>query len=386
MPTAEINVFNPVMIHFGNGIINMAGEIAKKYSGVALVVTGGESMQKTGALERLLKILKDSGIKTFVYDGITPNPTCDEIDEAAKMAREKGAGLVIGLGGGSPMDSAKATAVAAKGNVPVWEYLKNPAKDALPVITVASTSGSGSEVNRYSVMTNPKTCEKPGFGYECMYPKEAIIDPEITATMPPFVTASTGFDVFVHSLEASAGKAANVFSKAYSLQAFHLLKNNLEKAYNEPENLEARGKMALASAFAGLAINISGVGIIHGLEHPVSGNYPKVAHGAGLAALAAPSLKYNFETCKRNYMLIAKHMGVKRMDKPDDEYALAFIEKIGDMLKAVNLGLRLKDLGIEREKLPKIAKEAFTTMKFAMENNPVTVSEADALKILEASY
>jgi Alcohol dehydrogenase, class IV len=119
-------------------------------------------MQKTGTLDRLVKILKDAGVAPIIFDGITPNPTTYEIDSAAGIAREKGVGLIIGLGGGSPLDSAKAVAVAAKGNIPVWEYLKTPAKEALPVITVVSTSGTGSEVNRYSVMTNPETKEKPG--------------------------------------------------------------------------------------------------------------------------------------------------------------------------------------------------------------------------------
>ncbi|MDA8298468.1 MAG: iron-containing alcohol dehydrogenase, partial [Deltaproteobacteria bacterium] len=167
----KFTIYNPVKIHFGAGIISEAGKIAKKYSDNVLIVTGKNSMQKTGTLDKLVKILKESGITVTIYDGITPNPTITEIDEAAKIAKQKGVGLIIGLGGGSPLDSAKAIAVAAKGDIPVWEYLKTQANDAIPVITIVSTSGTGSEVNRYSVMSNPATGEKPGFGYECMYPK-----------------------------------------------------------------------------------------------------------------------------------------------------------------------------------------------------------------------
>lgn len=261
----SFNIYNPVKIHFGAGIISKTGKIAKKYSDNALIVTGKNSMQKTGTLDKLVKILKESGITVTVYDGITPNPTITEIDEAAKIAKQKGVGLIIGLGGGSPLDSAKAIAVAAKGDIPVWEYLKTQANNAIPVITIVSTSGTGSEVNRYSVMSNPETGEKPGFGYECMYPKEAIIDPEITSSMPPYVTATTGFDVFVHIFEAFTGKAKNEFSTAYCMQAFYLLKDNLIKAYNEPDNMQARGNMALASSLAGLAIDLSGVGIMHAM-------------------------------------------------------------------------------------------------------------------------
>ncbi len=381
-----LNIYNPVKIHFGAGLIGETGKIAKKYSDTALIVTGKNSMQKTGTLDRLVKILKDAGIAPIIFDGITPNPTTYEIDSAAGIAREKGVGLIIGLGGGSPLDSAKAVAVAAKGNIPVWEYLKTPAKEALPVITVVSTSGTGSEVNRYSVMTNPETKEKPGFGYECMYPKEAVIDPEIMLSMPAYVTAATGFDVFVHIFEAFTGKAKNAFSSAYCMQAFYLLKDNLIKAYNEPNNIEARGNMATASALAGLAIDISGVGIMHAMEHPVSGNYPKAAHGAGLAALAVESMKYNLNACKKDFMLIAHHFGIKRAGKSDDEYAWSLIEKIKEMLSDLNLNIRLKDLGVEKDKLRKIAKEAFDTMGFAIQNNPAEAGENEVLKLLENSY
>ncbi len=382
----KFTIYNPVKIHFGAGIISEAGKIAKKYSDNVLIVTGKNSMQKTGTLDKLVKILKESGITVTIYDGITPNPTITEIDEAAKIAKQKGVGLIIGLGGGSPLDSAKAIAVAAKGDIPVWEYLKTLANEAIPVITVVSTSGTGSEVNRYSVMTNPATGEKPGFGYECMYPKEAIIDPEITSSMPPYVTASTGFDVFVHIFEAFTGKAKNEFSAAYCMQAFYLLKDNLINAYSEPDNMQARGNMALASALAGLAIDISGVGIMHAMEHPISGNYPNIAHGAGLAVLALESMKYNLNACKRDYMLIAHHFGIKRAGKSDDEYAMSLIEKTKDILTALNLNVKLKDLGVEKDKLQKIAKEAFNTMGFAIANNPENIDENGVLKLLQNSY
>ncbi|MHB1703472.1 MAG: iron-containing alcohol dehydrogenase [bacterium] len=382
----KFTIYNPVKIHFGAGIISEAGKIAKKYSDNVLIVTGKNSMQKTGTLDKLVKILKESGITVTIYDGITPNPTITEIDEAAKIAKQKGVGLIIGLGGGSPLDSAKAIAVAAKGDIPVWEYLKTQANDAIPVITIVSTSGTGSEVNRYSVMSNPATGEKPGFGYECMYPKEAIIDPEITSSMPNYVTATTGFDVFVHIFEAFTGKAKNEFSTTYCMQAFYLLKDNLIKAYSEPDNMQARGNMALASALAGLAIDISGVGIMHAMEHPVSGNYPNVAHGAGLAVLALESMKYNLNACKRDYMLIAHHFGIKRAGKSDDEYAMSLIEKTEDILTALNINVKLKDLGVEKDKLQKIAKEAFATMGFAIENNPAEIDENGILRLLENSY
>ena len=382
----KFTIYNPVKIHFGAGIISEAGKIAKKYSDNVLIVTGKNSMQKTGTLDKLVKILKESGITVTIYDGITPNPTITEIDEAAKIAKQKGVGLIIGLGGGSPLDSAKAIAVAAKGDIPVWEYLKTQANDAIPVITIVSTSGTGSEVNRYSVMSNPATGEKPGFGYECMYPKEAIIDPEITSSMPNYVTATTGFDVFVHIFEAFTGKAKNEFSTTYCMQAFYLLKDNLIKAYSEPDNMQARGNMALASALAGLAIDISGVGIMHAMEHPVSGNYPNVAHGAGLAVLALESMKYNLNACKRDYMLIAHHFGIKRAGKSDDEYAMSLIEKTEDILTALNINVKLKDLGVEKDKLQKIAKEAFNTMGFAIANNPENIDENGVLKLLQNSY
>ncbi len=386
MESMNINVFNPTKIHFGNGCINDAGKIAIKYSDNALIITGKSSMRKSGTLDRLVKIMRNAGVNPIIFDKITPNPTIDEIDNAADIAKEKAVGLIIGLGGGSSLDSAKAIAVAAKGNIPVWEYLNVHTSDALPVITIVSTSGTGSEVNRYAVMTNPRTEEKPGFGYECMYPKEAIIDPEIMTSMPAYVTATTGFDVFIHILEAFTGKTRNAFSSAYCMQAFYLLRDNIIKAYNEPHNLDARGNMALASALAGLAIDLSGVGIMHALEHPLSGHYTNIAHGAGLAALTVESMKFNLEACKRDFMLIAHHFGIKRAGRNDDEYAYSLIEKTQELLTSLNLNISLKDLGVEKSALPKVAEGAFTTMGFAVQNNPAPASEQTALMLLEKSY
>ncbi|MHB1693217.1 MAG: iron-containing alcohol dehydrogenase [bacterium] len=384
----SFDFFNPVRIHFGIDSLQDAGKIAKKYGTHALIVTGKSSMQKSGVLDKLVKILKDEGVNSIVFSDITPNPTVDEIDAAAKLAKEKNIDLIIGLGGGSPLDSSKAIAVAAKGNIPVWDYLKVEPKGALPVITIVSTSGTGSEVNRFSVMTNTKTGEKPGFGYECMYPKEAIIDPVIMQSMPQYVTATTGFDVFVHVLEAYAGKISNPIADSYCEKAFALLRESFIAACNEPENIKARSDMAIASALAGLAIDSAGVGIIHALEHPVSGNFPNIAHGAGLAALIIASMELNIKdkTCREKYAKVAHIFGKIKGNKTEEDMAYELIETVKKMLSDVGLNVKLKDLGVGEDKLEKIAKEAFTTMNFAVLNNPVEIGDKEALKLLKSSF
>jgi len=380
--------FNPVRINFGINSLQDAGKIAVKYGKNALIVTGKSSMQKSGVLDKLVGILQKSGVNSITFSDITPNPTVDEIDIAAEIARTNHIDLIIGLGGGSALDSSKAVAVAAKGDRTVWEYLKIEPKSALPVITIVSTSGTGSEVNRFSVMTNAKTGEKPGFGYECMYPKEAIIDPVIMQSMPKYVTATTGFDVFVHSLEAYTGKMSNPIADSYCEKAFALLKESLVAAYNEPENIKARSDMAAASALAGLAIDSAGVGIIHALEHPVSGNFPNIAHGAGLAALTVASMKLNINdrTAKEKYARAAHIFGKIKGNKTEDNMAYELIETVKKMLTDIDLNVSLEDLKVSQDKLEKIAKESFTTMNFAVLNNPVQVDENGALKLLKDSF
>jgi alcohol dehydrogenase class IV len=380
--------FNPVRINFGINSLQDAGKIAVKYGKNALIVTGKSSMQKSGVLDKLVGILQKSGVNSITFSDITPNPTVDEIDIAAEIARTNHIDLIIGLGGGSALDSSKAVAVAAKGDRTVWEYLKIEPKSALPVITIVSTSGTGSEVNRFSVMTNAKTGEKPGFGYECMYPKEAIIDPVIMQSMPKYVTATTGFDVFVHSLEAYTGKMSNPIADSYCEKAFALLKESLVAAYNEPENIKARSDMAAASSLAGLAIDSAGVGIIHALEHPVSGNFPNIAHGAGLAALTVASMKLNINdrTAKEKYARAAHIFGKIKGNKTEDNMAYELIETVKKMLTDIDLNVSLEDLKVSQDKLEKIAKESFTTMNFAVLNNPVQVDENGALKLLKDSF
>ncbi|RZD16287.1 MAG: iron-containing alcohol dehydrogenase [Candidatus Acididesulfobacter guangdongensis] len=380
--------FNPVRINFGVNSLQDAGKMSRKYGKNALIVTGKSSMHKSGVLDKLIDILQKSDVRSIVFSDITPNPTVSEIDAAAAIARTNHIDLIIGLGGGSALDSAKAIAVAAKGDRSVWEYLKIEPESALPVITIVSTSGTGSEVNRFSVMTNAKTGEKPGFGYECMYPKEAIIDPVIMQSMPAYVTATTGFDVFVHSLEAYTGRISNPIADSYCEKAFALLKESLVTAYNEPENIKARTDMAAASALAGLAIDSAGVGIIHALEHPVSGNFPNIAHGAGLAALTVESMKLNIndKTAKEKYARAAHIFGKIKGNKTEGDMAYELIETVKKMLKDVNLNVSLEGLKVSEDKLEKIAKEAFTTMDFAVLNNPVQVDENGALKLLKDSF
>jgi alcohol dehydrogenase class IV len=384
----SFNFFNPVRINFGTDSLQEAGKIARKYGTNALIVTGKSSMQKFGVLDKLTCILQKSGVNSIVFSDITPNPTVGEIDMAAKVARTNHVDLIIGLGGGSPLDSSKAVAVAAKDNISVWDYLKREPKSALPVITIVSTSGTGSEVNRFSVMTNTKTGEKPGFGYECMYPKESIIDPVIMQSMPKYVTATTGFDVFVHSLEAYTGSLSNPIADSYCEKAFTLLKESLVTAYNEPENIKARSDMAAASALAGLAIDSAGVGIIHALEHPVSGNFPNIAHGAGLAALTVESMKLNInnKTTKEKYARVAHIFGKIKGNKTEEDMAYELLETVKKILTVLNLNVSLKDLKVNEAQLEKIAKEAFTTMNFAVLNNPVQIDENNALKLLKDSF
>jgi len=336
-------------------------------------------MQKHGFLDDLRTSLDEAGVRHVTYDEIGPNPVTSTVDRGAHLARKENCDLVIGLGGGSPMDSAKAIAVAAVEGTPFWRFapggdadLKNA--DALPIMCLPSTSGTGSEVDQYAVVSNPETEEKPGLGTESMYPAEAIVDPEITHTMPPHLTATTGVDVLIHALEALVSTESNPMTDAQSRESLRLVGTHLRDAYRDPDRKSREG-MAAASTLAGMAISSAGTGLVHALEHPVSGHHREIAHAEGLAALTLPVIRYNRETCREKYRDAAELLGGNDLEKT-----------VQELLKDLDMPTSLKELDVTEEELEEVAEDATRTMEDAMECNPADAEKKDLARILRKAH
>ena len=382
---AIVNEYRPVEIYFGEGAVKKAGEVGRRFGFKALIVTGRKSTKVSGALDKLTKSLDEHGIRYVIYDEITPNPTDKQVNKGADIAVREKVDFIIGIGGGSVLDAAKAISIVSSNEGYAWDYVRYPEGSRLipylnrPVITIPTTAGTGSEVNRYSVLTNPMTKEKMVISHSLNYPKVALVDPELTYTMPPELTAITGFDALMHALESLTNKRENFIAEEYAVKAAQLISKWLPVAYEEPENREARRYMSYAAMLAGIAIDHLGVALIHAMEHPVSGHYPNVAHAEGLSALSTYITAFNYKGNPEKYALFAKLLGEEEKPHRAVDALIKFIERF-------NLPKTLKELGVEKEKLERLAEDVYMCGRTAFTVNPVEVDMDTVYELYERAY
>ncbi len=389
----EFEHYNPVKLVFGPGSLDKLGDEAKVYGKSALLVTGKSSMEKAGITQRVKGILEASGVTPHIYNKITPNPEVDHLENGAMLANEHNCDMIIGLGGGSVLDSAKGIAVAAVEGGPIWRFTscvpeeeREAPDSALPVITITTTSGTGSHVNEFTVVTNPETKEKTGFGAPCMFPKATIVDPSLMVSLPAKMTAIVGFDALVHAIEAYTGKRSQPISDAYCQQAIRIIATTLPGVVQNGQDIELREKMSIADTLAGLAVSAAGVGLIHAIEHPISGHLPKVSHAEGMAAIAIQVMKFNFQSCLEKYAHVAELFGENIKDMEKEKAAETGIVVVRRLLEAIGLKVSLKDIGVNEKLVDPIAKDAFKTMGFAVDNNARGSNHGNVIKILMDSF
>ncbi len=381
-----INFYRPVEIFFGKGALDKAGEVARRYGFKVLIVTGKESAKRNGALDRLIRSLNAHGIQEYIlYDEVIPNPTAEVVNRGAEIAVREKVDLIVGIGGGSALDSAKAISIVSSNEGSAWDYVKYPEGPRLvpylnrPVVCIPTTAGTGSEVDRYSVITNPLRKEKLVISHSLNYPKVALIDPELTFSMDRSLTAITGFDALTHALESLTNRAENFMAEEYSVRAIELISRWLPVALEEPENYRARERLSYASMLAGIAIDHLGVALIHAMEHPVSAHYPSVAHGLGLAILAPYVTEFNYKGNPEKYALFAKLMGYE--EKPH----LA-VEALVNFLERIELLNTLKDVGVEEEKLDRLTEDVYMLSRHSFMLNPVEPDLDDIRKLYQRAY
>lgn len=385
----QFTYFLPTKIVFGVGKINEIGNLSKGLGKKALIVTGGKSAKSTGTLDKVLKSLEKNGIEHAHFDKIVPNPLSTTVDDGAKVAKAEKCDFVIGIGGGSPIDSAKMIAVVAKSGGNCWDYTnvgggKVP-KDALPIIAIPTTHGTGTEADPFAVVTNPKTNEKIGVGFDVTFPKVSIVDPELMVTLPPNQTASTGMDAFYHAIESYVNLNHQPTSDLLALEAISLINTYLPIAYKDGKNIEARTALAWASTAAGICETLSGCIANHSLEHPVSGHY-NVTHGVGLCATGPTLFEYILPHVKERLAKVALTMGAPSSITDVEELAHSAIELIRKLQKSVDLDVSLSKLGVEKAKISQLASDAMRTMGGLIEVTPGNLKIGDLERIYERSF
>jgi len=382
----KFNHFIPTNILFGSGKLNALAKAPLPGKKALLVISSGKSVRASGALDRTVDALTKQGVAVVLFDKVQANPTLDQVMAGAQLARENGCDFVVALGGGSPIDAAKAMAVMAHNPGNYWDYIasgtgkaKAIEKPVLPIVAITTTAGTGTETDPWAVVTNEATHEKTGFGVPQMFPVLAIVDPELMLSVPPTFTAYQGFDALFHSVEGYIANVATPISDLYALKAVALVGAYLPKAVANGKDLEARTQVALANTLSGMVESTSCCTSEHSLEHALSAYHSDLPHGAGLIML---SLAYHahFEAlAPARYQDLARALGAK----PGQSFTAA----LAALQAACGVAdLKLSDYGVTRAELPTIAANARETMGDLYALDPVPLSDAQALAILEKAY
>jgi len=371
-------------IRFGCGAVSEVGEVAKKTGGKRALLVTDAVLAEMKTAERIEKLLKDAGIQTWVFSDVEPEPSVETTDAAAELAREKGCDLVVGLGGGSSMDVAKAVSVLVTndGSAARYQGLGLVEKAGVPKIMIPTTAGTGSEVTFTSVLIRKSDGFKGGINDEKLFPDYSILDPELTVTMPPRVTAATGMDALIHALEAYVGRQASPFSDMFAEEALVRIGRWIRVAVKNGRDIEARSEMMLAALYGGIALANAGVGACHALSYPLGAVYG-VGHGVGNALLIPYVARYNCQAAPERYADAAELLGYLQ-DGSDPLFERA--ELCADVLEELVFDLELPatledlDVGITPESLEGLAEKAMAVSR-PMENNPREMKAEDCVNI-----
>lgn len=386
---------NPIFsVHIPTKILFGCGELKKlateKLPGkkALIVISGGTAMKKYGYLDKVIGLLKENNVTSIVFDKILPNPIKSHVMEAATVCRENQCDFVVGLGGGSSIDSAKSIAVMACNEGDYWDYINGgtgkgrPVTKALPVVAIPTTAGTGTEADPWTVITNEERQEKIGFGNELTFPVLSIVDPELMVSIPPHLTAYQGFDAFFHASEGFIANCATPISDLYALEAIRLLYKYLPVAVKDGKDLKARAKVAWASTLAGLVEATSSCTSEHSLEHAMSAYYPELPHGAGLIAISENYFETFRNDSMKRYMKMAEIMTQQKSNRPSD-----FIDALVRMQKECDVyGLKLSIWGLKEEDFPKMVQNARETMGGLFLFDPRPMTDEEVLNIYKKSY
>lgn len=365
----------PADLRFGRGLADKIGDICKEIGGEnVLVVTGTGSTKRSGLLDRVLVSLKAAGLGAAVFDKVTQNPLTTTVYEGVELAKAEGCGVILGVGGGSIMDAAKAIAFCTVNAGDVSDYIfgKKQGAGALPIVLLPTTCGTGSEGNQIAVLTNPETKDKKALYTMQVMPRVSVIDPDVMTTMPKSVLSSVGFDAFTHSLEAYTSKKANPITDAQALLGMQLLADDLPKLVSGEGGAAEWEAVSLAATLGGMVIGAAGVSAAHGMEHPASG-LKNIVHGRGLAALTPPIVERLATADPEKFARVSVLLGGSGTEDCADS--------IRRFLKAIDLSVKLGDLGITAEDVPWMTENCMKISIGNLKNAPVTFSREEVEQI-----
>ncbi|WP_157273067.1 iron-containing alcohol dehydrogenase [Neobacillus bataviensis] len=385
MTTVPFKYFMPTQVECGAGISEKTGEIVKDLGVARLLIITDKGVRAAGLLDGIEKSLTAVNLDYEIFDEVEPNPSAETIHKGVDYLKEHKCEAVIAVGGGSSIDTAKGVAVMAvnPGHILDYEGAGKVTVPPLPIIAIPTTAGTGSETTNSTVITNKETSFKLAVLSPLLFPKIALLDPNLILHLPQEITAATGMDALTHAIESYTSKAANPVSQAFAMQAIKMIGENLTKSYFVGTDLESREKMLVASMLAGVAFSQSRLGNVHAISHTFGGTF-NIPHGIANAALLPFVMRFNLPACADQYKDTTIALGKDVTGLSTLEAAEKAIETVIEMNQAMNIPLNIKDLGVSLEYLPKLVKDSMRSGNVLI--NPRLTKPADIQSIIENAY
>ena len=366
---------------FAAGAIDRAGELARAIGTSALLVTD-PGIVAAGHVERARRSLDAAEVSVTIFDKVRENPTTREVDECLEVARAVRPDLIIGLGGGSSMDTAKGCNFILTNGGRMQDYwgVGKATKPMLPLIAVPTTAGTGSECQSFALIADERTHQKMACGDPKAAPRVAILDPTLTVTQPRQVAACTGIDAVAHAVETAVTKKRNELSWLYSREAFRLTAGNLDNVLERPDNLEARAAMQLGAAYAGMAIENSMLGAAHSAANPLTARFD-IVHGQAVGMMLPHVVRFNAQQpdAEEIYAELARFAGLADRKDCAELAVEALIARIESLLQAGRMVPSLSALNVPPSRLPKLAEEAAGQWTAQFNPRRITASDFEAI-------
>lgn len=382
---------SPTELLFGAGMLNELSKQKLPGNKALLLISNGSSVKKYGTLKRVEEQLQEAHKEYVICANIHENPSREVVMEAAQIAKTESCDFIVALGGGAVLDAAVAVSAMATNPGDLWDYvnggtgkgmrLVNP---GLPIVTIATSSGTGSEINCWGVISNHQTNEKIGFGYPELVPVLAIVDPSLMITVPPEYTAYQGFDALFHNTEVMMSNGVNILSETIALSAIEQIAKYLPRAIKDGSDLQAREAVAYASTIAGVTMQLTNTTAQHSMEHAMSAYHHHLPHGAGLIMISKEFAQFfiNRHACDEQFIKMAKAMGIANAASPQD-----FITALLQLQKECGVDqLKMSDYGIDESEAMTLAINARETMGGLFLSNPCPMSDEECAEIFKKSY
>lgn len=349
----------PTKIEFGIGAIENLPKFLNELGGTNVLIVGDPGVLQAGIVDQVINPIKNSNIPFTVFTDVGTEASIESVDLGIKMAKENSCDLVIGVGGGSALDTAKAIGlmITHPGNIRDYIGMDKVNSSGAPVIAVPTTAGTGSEITRFAVLSDKQAKAKLSIGSMYICPTLAVCDPNLTISLPPHITAATGMDALTHALESYVNKATQPISEALSIQSMKLISRSLVIAVKQGENIDARADMLMASTIAAMAFNSTRLGLAHALAIPLGAHF-KIPHGVVNAMLLPSVMKFNLVGNIDKFIEVAKIFGENLDGLSKRDAAERSVKVIRRLNEDIGIHYKLSDYGVEEKHLEMIAQEA----------------------------